>query len=185
MLRIILGLIYPKSGECSLYDSNGNAIDINADSRKYFAYVPQGNTLFSGTIKDNLKLMRSDATDEEMQRALELADAWEFIKDLPKGMDSPVWENGRGLSEGQAQRISIARALLKNAPILLLDEATSALDIETEARILKNLQNMDKNHAILVTTHRPSVLDICNRVYRVKDGLLEEITTEFHGESDL
>lgn len=176
LLRIILGLIYPQSGECALYDAEGKPLDVSADSRKYFSYVPQGNSLFSGTIRDNLLLMKSNASEEEMRKALEMADAWDFVKELPEGLDNPVWENGRGLSEGQAQRVAIARALIKDAPILLFDEATSALDIDTEARILANLKKMNDERAIIVTTHRPSVLDICNRVYRVRDGILEEIS---------
>lgn len=174
LLRILLGLIYPHSGSCGVYDADGNHIEINADSRHLFAYVPQGNTLFSGTIRDNLLMIKPDATDEELKTALEMADAWEFVDKLSDGMDTTVWENGRGLSEGQAQRVAIARALLKDAPIILLDEATSALDIETEKRVLKSLKEHARDRAVIVTTHRPSVLDICDRVYKVEDGSLEE-----------
>ena len=174
LLRILLGLIYPQSGRCGIYDEEGNHIEINADSRHLFAYVPQGNTLFSGTIRDNLTMIKPDATDEELKTALEMADAWEFVDKLSEGMDTTVWENGRGLSEGQAQRVAIARALLKDAPIILLDEATSALDVETEKRVLKSLKEHARDRAVIVTTHRPSVLDICDRVYKVEDGSLEE-----------
>ncbi len=174
LLRMLLGLIYPQSGTCGIYDKDGKHIEINADSRHLFAYVPQGNTLFSGTIRDNLLMVEQDATDEDLIKALEMADAWEFVERTSKGLDTEVWENGRGLSEGQAQRIAIARALLKDAPIILLDEATSALDVETEKRVLENLKEHAKERAVLVTTHRPSVLDICDRVYRVESGRLEE-----------
>ena len=174
LFRILLGLIYPQSGSCGIYDAEGNHIEINADSRHLFAYVPQGNTLFSGTIRDNLLMIKPDASDEELKAALVMADAWEFVDKLSEGMDTTVWENGRGLSEGQAQRVAIARALLKDAPIILLDEATSALDIETEKRVLKSLKEHARDRAVIVTTHRPSVLEICDRTYRVERGSLEE-----------
>lgn len=174
MLRMILGLIYPDSGECEIRDKDGRNIEINADTRKLFSYVPQGNSLFSGSIADNLRMMNEDATDEELIAALKKADAWEFIEKLPDGMETKVRENGRGLSEGQAQRIAIARALLRKAPILLMDEATSALDVDTEKRVLDNLRKQIKNRAIVITTHRPSVMEICDRVYRVNDGSVEE-----------
>lgn len=174
MLRMILGLIYPESGACQLRDESGEIIGINADTRKLFSYVPQGNSLFSGTIADNLRMMNDGASDEELVSALKMADAWEFVEKLPEGMETKVKENGRGLSEGQAQRIAIARALLRKAPILLFDEATSALDVATEERVLDNLRKQKEKRAIIITTHRPSVMDICDRVYRVREGRVEE-----------
>ena len=184
LLRLILGLVEPQSGSCVLIDKNGAEIEIGADSRRYFSYVPQGNALFSGTIGDNLRLMRPDATEEELRRALETADAWEFVSRLPEGMDAPVWENGKGLSEGQAQRVAIARALLRDAPVLLLDEATSALDTETEERVLRNLKAYLKDRTCIVTTHRPSVLAICDRVYRVTGGTVRSISGQESRDSE-
>lgn len=174
ILRMMLGLIYPSSGICEIKDENNNIIEINADTRKLFSYVPQGNSLFSGTIAENLRMMKQDASEKEMINALKMADAWEFVEELPDGIEHRVYENGRGLSEGQAQRIAIARALLRDAPILLFDEATSALDIDTEARVLKNLKKEKKNHAIVLTTHRSSVIEICDRVYQMKNGHLKK-----------
>ena len=115
---------------------------------------------------------KEDASDDELRSALEAACAWEFVKDLPLGMDTPIGEGGKGLSEGQAQRLSIARALVRNAPVLLLDEVTSALDRDTELRVLQNLTN--RGVTTLLTTHRLSVLSQCARVYRVEDGKVRE-----------
>lgn len=174
LLRMILGLIYPQSGICELSDAEGNAIETNADTRKLFAYVPQGNSLFAGTIAENLRMMNQNASDDDLIHALKMADAWEFVSKLPDGLESEIRENGRGLSEGQAQRIAIARALLRDAPILLFDEATSALDTETEKRVIKNLRKSTEDRMVILTTHRPSVMEICDRVYRVDDGHLRQ-----------
>lgn len=170
LLRMMLGLVQPDCGVCELRDGDGNAVETNADTRKLFAYVPQGNSLFSGTIAENLRMMDESAGDDEIMHALKMADAWEFVKDFPEGIEHKVGENGRGLSEGQAQRIAIARALLRKAPVLFLDEATSALDADTEAKVLLNLKQEAKDHAVVITTHRASVLQICDRVYKMKDG---------------
>ena len=148
---------------------------MNAETRRQFSYVPQGNTVLAGTIADNLRLVKEDATDQELEEALKLACAWEFVSQLPQGMHSPVGERGRGLSEGQAQRIAIARAIVKDAPVLLLDEATSALDVATERQVLRNIIRSRPNKTCIVTTHRPSVLGLCQRVYRVSQGRVLEL----------
>jgi ABC-type bacteriocin/lantibiotic exporter with double-glycine peptidase domain len=140
-----------------------------------FAYVPQGNTLFSGTIEENLRLICPDATEEMLLHALELACADEFVSQLPHGIKTHLKERGGGLSEGQLQRLCIARALLSNAPILLLDEATSALDIETEQQVLENIMHSQKGRTCIVTTHRPSVLDISHRIYRIRKDRIETV----------
>lgn len=140
--------------------------------------MPQGNTLLSGTIAENLRLVRPDASDEELLAVLRTACADRFIEKLPNGINSPVSEHGGGFSEGQAQRISIARALLCGAPILLLDEATSALDVETERRVLRSVMAQRQKRTCIVTTHRPSVLELCDRVYRVADGTVRELHTD-------
>ncbi len=178
MIRLLLGLIHPERGSVVLRDSAGNEVTLNADTRRYFAYVPQGNTLLSGTVAENLRMAKEDATEEEIVAALKTACAWEFVSKLEKGIHSKLGERGRGVSEGQAQRIAIARAILRDAPILLLDEATSALDVQTERQVLRSIMNQRPNKTIIVTTHRPSVLDMCQRVYRVVDTNLTELDEE-------
>lgn len=178
MIRLFLGLITPNQGEAVLQDYDGHEYPLSASTRHLFAYVPQGNTIFSGTIADNLKMAKEDATDEEIIEALKSACAWEFVSRLDEGIYSEIGTRGRGLSEGQAQRIAIARAILKDAPILLLDEATSALDIETERKVLHNIVVAHPNKTCIVTTHRPSVLNMCQRVYRVMDTKLTQLTQE-------
>lgn len=170
LLRLLLGLIRPEEGAIYLQDEEGTCYPLGADTRHCFSYVPQGNTVIAGTVAENLRLGKEDASDEEMRSALEAACAWNFIEELPLGMDTPIGEGGKGLSEGQAQRISIARALVRRSPVLLLDEVTSALDKETERQVLENLG--DLGVTTLLTTHRTSVLSQCARVYRVEDGMV-------------
>lgn len=175
IMRILLGLINAQNGKAAVKDVYGNECPLSAATRKLFSYVPQGNTIFAETIAENMRVVKNDATDEEIIIALETACAYEFVKGLPDGINTKIGENGQGLSEGQAQRISIARAVLRNAPIILLDEATSALDVETEERVLKNIIKKDSNKICIVTTHRPSVLGVCERVYRVNKTFFEQI----------
>lgn len=175
MLRMILGLLHPNQGTAQLVTQDGETVPIHADTRRYFSYVPQGNTLMSGTIADNLRVVKEDATEEEIQRALETACAWEFVQKMPDGIHSLLGTRGRGVSEGQAQRISIARAVLCDAPILLLDEATSALDVATERQVLRNIMHRHPNKTCIVTTHRPSVLKLCQRIYRVIDTKVTQL----------
>lgn len=175
MIRLILGLIHPQEGTVEIIAKNGEAIEANADTRHLFAYVPQGNTILSGTIAENMRMVKEDATDEEIIEALKVGCAWDFVQKLPDGINSVVRERGRGLSEGQAQRIAISRAILRDAPILLLDEATSALDVATERKVLKNIVQQKPNKTCIVTTHRPSVLNLCQRVYRVIDTRVTEL----------
>ena len=178
MIRLILGLIRPQEGQVRIKARNGEFVEANVDSRYLFAYVPQGNTILSGTIAENMRLIKEDATDEEIIEALKIACAWQFVEKMPQGINSPVRERGGGLSEGQAQRLSIARAILKDAPVLLLDEATSALDIQTERDVLRNIVQQRPNKTCIVTTHRPSVLDISDRVYRVMKREIRELDEE-------
>ena len=178
MIRLMLGLTHPEKGRAFLRASDGTEVEMNADSRSLFSYVPQGNTILSGTVAENLRMVKEDATDQEIVEALELACAWDFIKKLPEGINSPVGERGRGFSEGQAQRIAIARAVLRDAPILLLDEATSALDVATERQVLRNLVARRPNKTCIVTTHRPTVLNMCQRVYRVMETHVTELSEE-------
>ena len=174
IIRMLLGLISPQMGDVVLLTKEKKEIRMNADLRSLFSHVPQGNTLFAGTIADNLRLAKPEATEEEMIEALKTACAWEFVEKNPKGIRAAVGERGRGLSEGQAQRIAIARAVLRNAPVLLFDEATSALDAETERKVLKNIMKQHPNKTCIVTTHRKSVLNMCQRVYPVVDTKITE-----------
>ncbi|MBQ3074865.1 MAG: ABC transporter ATP-binding protein [Clostridia bacterium] len=166
LLRLILGIVAPKTGSISLC-SRGEQIHISPCTRPFFSYVPQGNTLFSGTIRENLQMVRKDASEEEMLEALSCACADDFVGALPEGLDAKIRENGGGFSEGQLQRICIARAILSKAPFLLLDEATSALDKEMEKRLLDNLRRFKGRRTVLVTTHRPGVLQMSDRIYRI------------------
>lgn len=172
MLRLILALLRPQQGTIKLYgehDASKEPIELSPSCRQLFSYVPQGNTMFSGTIAENMRNVKPDASDEEIIHALKLACAWEFVSILPDGIYSSIKERGGGFSEGQAQRLSIARALLRQSAILLLDEATSALDVATEQRILEHIQKDQYPRTCIVTTHRKEVLKICNRIYRIKD----------------
>ncbi len=178
LIRLILGLVQPQKGEAGIETETKEFISSNVDIRRYFAYVPQGNTILSGTIAENMRIVKENATDEEIIECLKCACAWEFVEDMKEGINSSVGEKGRGLSEGQAQRIAIARALLRDAPVLLLDEATSALDVATERRVLRNIMEKNKNRTCIVTTHRPSVLGLADRVYGVMDTEIKELNEE-------
>ncbi len=178
MIRLLLGLIRPAEGRAYLQAADGRQVEVNAGLRRYFSYVPQGNTLLSGTIADNLRMVKPDASDAQLQTALEAACAWDFVSAMDGGLDASVGEHGHGLSEGQAQRIAIARALLRDAPVLLLDEATSALDVATERTILRNLAARYPHKTCIVTTHRPTVISLCRRVYQVSSGCLRLLDSD-------
>lgn len=172
-IRLLLGLVRPQEGRAYLQAADGRQVEMNAGLRRYFSYVPQGNTLLSGTIADNLRMVKPDADDRQLREALEAACAWGFVSAMDGGLNASVGEHGHGLSEGQAQRIAIARALLRDAPVLLLDEATSALDVTTERTILRNLAARYPHKTCIVTTHRPTVISLCRRVYQVSGGRME------------
>ena len=178
MVRLLLALVHPDRGAAVIRAADGTELALNADTRPLIAYVPQGNNVLSGTIEENLRMGKEDATEAEMRKALELACAWDFVEKLPNGLQTALGRRGKGISEGQAQRLSIARALLRDAPILLLDEATSALDVATERRVLKNIMTQAPNKTCVVTTHRPSVLGLCSRVYQVTKRRVTELDPE-------
>ena len=165
LIRLLLSLVYPKEGHILIYNDKGRKEELSPRHRCNFVYVPQGNTLLSGTLRENLRLGNPDATDEEMLEALRLACA-DFIDDLPEGLDTQFSEHGGGLSEGQAQRISIARALLRPGSIMLLDEATSALDTQTELRVLENILQRHRRTVIIVT-HRQAAVDYCSQILQI------------------
>ena len=175
LIRVLLGLIYPSDGRAYIRDADGSETTISAATRSAFSYVPQGNTVFAGTIEENLRMVAPDATEEEMIEALKTACAWEFVEKLPDGIRSSTGEHGRGFSEGQAQRLSVARALMRRAPILLLDEATSALDEATEVRMLDNLMKSDAVRTCVIITHRSATAAICSRQYQLTGTTLREV----------
>ena len=164
LIRLILALMRPTDGHVYIYNRE-KQMDMSPRMRCNIVYVPQGNTLLSGTIRDNLRMGRLDATDQEMMQALQTACAG-FVSGLPHGLDTSCSEAGGGLSEGQAQRIAIARALLRTGSVMIFDEATSALDPDTERQLRANLLK-DHRHTIIFITHRPAVVDYCDQVLRV------------------
>lgn len=165
LIRILLALLKPTSGSVEIYGRE-ERMNLNPLMRTNFVYVPQGNTLMSGTIRENLKMGKENATEEEMNKALKKSCA-AFVLNLPNGLDTVCSEQGGGLSEGQAQRIAIARSLLRDKSIMIFDEATSALDPETEKQLLKNiLAHHDKT--VIFITHRPAVVEYCNQVLTIE-----------------
>jgi ABC-type multidrug transport system fused ATPase/permease subunit len=176
LIKLLLNFITPTVGDISYTDEKGLSEPVNADSRDYIAYIPQGNYLFSGSIADNLRTGKPDATQEEMNEALRCACADDFVGALPEGVNSVIGERGEGLSEGQGQRIAIARALIRKSPLLILDESTSALDEITEYRILQAIQNMKDHPTCLIITHRKAAISICSRHIRVEgDQVIETV----------
>lgn len=166
LVRMILALVIPDSGSVVVYNGHGDSYRLSPLTRCNFVYVPQGNTLLSGTIRDNLRLGCLSATDEDMFDALHRACA-DFVSELPDGLDTVCTESGGGLSEGQAQRIAIARALLRDGSVMLFDEATSSLDPDTERRLLASLL-ADKQRTVIFVTHRMAVVDHCDQVLRME-----------------
>lgn len=174
LIKLLLGVYSLDTGNAYL-DLGDSKIDLDNSTRLMFSYVPQGNMLFSGTLKDNITFINDIATKEEIDFALSVSQVSEFISELPQGLDTLVGENGVGLSEGQIQRIAIARAILTNAPIILLDEATSALDEQTEKAVLNNLKALE-NKTIIIVSHKKAAIEICDRNVQIKDKKIKEIT---------
>lgn len=176
MIRLMLGLVRPEDGSVCLAGADGQCLPVSAATRAAFSYVPQGNTVFAGTIADNLRMVRPEATDAELIAALETACAYDFVRQLPDGIYARTGELGHGLSEGQAQRIAVARAVLRGAPVLLLDEATSALDEATEQRMLENLMHSGRVQTCVLITHRAATAERCPRRYTLRGTRLTEET---------
>lgn len=177
LIRLILALINPSSGKVYLKENNKKD-SFNRDYRNLISYVPQGNTLFSGTIEDNLRYGNFEATEEEIYEALKNACALDFVNELENGIKTVIGEKATGISEGQAQRIAIARSFLRKKPILILDEATSALDPETEVSVLKSVKALSHKPTCIIITHRPSALNICHKIIRLENGHLKEVSKE-------
>lgn len=168
LFLLLLGIYSPTLGKIRIYNNKNIDFIPGKETREIFSYVPQGNQLFSGTIKENITLFNSDISMEDIKKVAEIACANEFIEKLPNGYETLIGQNGMGLSEGQGQRIAIARSLLTGAEFLLLDEATSALDEETEAKVLKNIESL-KDKTCIIVTHRKAALKICNKHLYLKD----------------
>lgn len=168
LLKIMLGIFHPTGGGVYVTTENGD-IQLDRTTRRLFAYVPQGNLLISGTLRENLILTRPDATQAQIDRAVHISAMDDYLPSLPKGLDTVIGESAAGLSEGQAQRLSIARAILSDAPILLLDEATSALDAQTENLVLQRLSQLEDKTCIAVT-HRPAAIALSDWTMEMRDG---------------
>lgn len=177
LLRLILGIVQPHSGSLTVQKGE-HTLSVSASTRPLFAYVPQRSAFFSGTLEENLRLLKPEATEEEIWEALRLTCAEGFVKKLPMGLQSPVQEQGGGFSQGQIQRLMLARALLSDAPVLLLDEATSALDMDTERAVIRGLVLGQRKRTCIVTTHRVGVLAMCQRIYRVSEGSVEPVDVQ-------
>lgn len=171
LFMLLLGVYQPQGGKIEFIGADG-AYAPGQSVRNMLAYVPQGNCLFSGTIRENISFLSESPDDDRIMQAAQAACAAEFIRALPEGLDARIGEGGAGLSEGQAQRIAVARALYSGAGFLLLDEATSALDEQTESRLLENIAAMDEK-TVLIVTHRPAALKICGQKLTLKDGVIE------------
>lgn len=167
IIRLLLSLIYKDKGSITVDGQN-----LNVSHRNLISYVPQGNTLFSGTILDNLKFGNPEAATDEINVALKMSCAYDFVNSLDNKLDTVIGEKGLGISEGQAQRLTIARALLRKKPILILDEATSSLDADTELKVLDGIRNLNPKPICIIITHRPSALAICDNIYKLENKKL-------------
>ena len=176
LLKLLLGIFAPEEGGLYLQNSRGQ-ISLDRSTRRLFAYVPQGNLLLSGTIRENLTIVKPEATEAEIQQALHVSAMEEYLPTLPKGLDTVLGESGTGLSEGQAQRLAIARAVLGGAPILLLDECTSALDAKTERVVLERLKALPARTCIAVT-HRSAAMKLCDCQLELSKGRLQRIDNQ-------
>ena len=167
LFKLMLSVYKPSVGDIYI-DSSEGRYEMDKSLRRMFSYVPQGNFLLSGTLRENIAFIAPDAAEDDIMNAARIACADEFISELPNGLDSVIAERGAGLSEGQVQRIAIARAILTGAPILLLDETTSALDEETEARLLNNLRQL-KDITCVIISHKKAAEQICDKIVTIKD----------------
>ena len=176
MVRLIMSFTNQAYGNIEFYNKYGETEKSNANVREFISYVPQGNTLFSGTIRDNICIGGIESSEEQIIEALKGAAAYEFVEKLPDGLDTRIGEKGYGLSEGQAQRIAIARALLRKSPFMILDEATSALDPENELKVLEGIKKWQPRPTCLLISHRMSVLDYCDNEIKIDDHKIKMVS---------
>ncbi len=176
LFKLLMGVISAQNGEILINSKIGNRL-ADSETRKLFSYVPQGNLLLSGSIYENLTFMNEGKSQQEIENAIRISCCDEFIKDLPQGLETKIGERGLGLSEGQAQRIAIARAILYGAPIILLDEATSALDEQTEKKLIENLRQLE-NKTLMIITHKKEALKVCNKELKIVESkiYIEELS---------
>lgn len=168
LMKLLLGVINPGSGSIYLLFENGEKRSADKSTRPLFSYVPQGNLLLSGTLREAITIIKPEATDDEINHALKISCADKFISEFPDGLETVIGEKGFGLSEGQVQRLAVARAILSDEPILLLDEATSALDESTEKQLLENIKAM-KNKSCIIISHKKAAYDICNKEIKIEN----------------
>ena len=175
LFKLVLGLVEPTEGEIIFTSPSGEIINASDSTRRFCSYVPQDIGVFSGTFEDNLRIVKNDATDDELQDVLHQAELSSLINSLPEGIQTELNEHGANFSQGQLQRLAIARSLLRKSLVLLMDEATSALDSQTESKVLENIMVSEPNQVRIITTHRESMLKYCNAVYKItEDGTLEK-----------
>lgn len=173
IFKLILGIIKPSEGEIYIETEDGDRLTVSDSTRRFCSYVPQTINSFSGSIRDNLVTVKHNSRDDELIEVLKKAELYDFVQSLPEGIDTPISEQGANLSQGQLQRLAIARALLRDSRLLLMDEATSALDSETEAKVLDNIMGCNDYQIRILTTHRESLLDYCQKIYKItSDGNL-------------
>ncbi|SFB19453.1 ABC-type multidrug transport system, ATPase and permease component [Acetitomaculum ruminis DSM 5522] len=184
MVRLIMSFMNQKEGYINFYNSQGDKEEANAATREFIAYVPQGNTLFSGTVRENIQMGNLRCSEREMIKALKLSSAYDFVQKLPQGLDTVIGERGHGLSEGQAQRIAIARALVRRAPFLIFDEATSSLDEKTEINVLEGLKQLRPRPTCLLITHRKSVIPYCDRQICIENRKIVDISAPLNEEEN-
>jgi ABC-type bacteriocin/lantibiotic exporter with double-glycine peptidase domain len=174
LIRLIMSFIHSVAGSIQFINNKGDSEKVNAGVREFVSYVPQGNTLFSGTIRDNILMGKLTASEDEIEDALQLSASAYFVQQLPHGIDTVIGEKGHGLSEGQAQRIAIARALIRKSPLLILDEATSALDELTELEVIEGIRSLKPRITCMIITHRKSVLRYCDRELQIDNKKISE-----------
>lgn len=179
MLRLLLGIVRPQAGYVAVTGQRtGQSLTASASTRPFFAYVPQGNTMFAGTVAENLRVMAQEAGEEDLWRVLDLACAGEFVRKLPQGLDTKLKEGGGQPVLRPGATAVHCQGIAGRCAVLLLDEATSALDVATERKVLRNVLQAQAHKTVIVTTHRPSVLNICNRVYQIANRRICTLTQE-------
>lgn len=174
ILKLLMSLYKCDSGNIMIHKNDNTAVPLTSEWHRLFAYVPQGNQLMSGTIREIISFSDNKADEKRIETALKISCADEFVSELENGIETVLGERGTGLSEGQMQRIAIARAIYTDSPILLLDEATSSLDEQTEKQVLENIRNMT-DKTVIIVTHRPAALGFCNKIHEFSENGTEMI----------